>query len=150
LRDRGATDRAIAMADADEAMTGAGGGGAAAPAPAPPAAAAPKPTWGSLGKAAGGAGTGLELEVPFVEKYRPLLLSEIVGNEATVTRLQAIAEDGNMPNIIIAVSTLRLAACMQHVVMRTRAPLPVAHRAHPARARRRPSCAWRAPCWAPL
>jgi hypothetical protein len=81
-----------------------------------------------------GAGAGakpkageLDLEVPFVEKYRPILvsyslpecaanrcyhwyhvhlqLSDIVGNEETITRLQAIAAEGNMPNIIIAVST---------------------------------------------
>ena len=42
------------------------------------------------------------LEVPFVEKYRPVLLSDIVGNGDTIRRLEAIAADGNMPNIIIA------------------------------------------------
>jgi replication factor C subunit 2/4 len=40
-----------------------------------------------------------------VEKYRPVLLKDIVGNEETVTRLQVIAKDGNMPNIIISVSS---------------------------------------------
>ncbi|KAI9363951.1 replication factor C subunit 4 [Zopfochytrium polystomum] len=40
--------------------------------------------------------------MPWVEKYRPLLLKEIVGNEETVSRLQVIAKDGNMPNIIIS------------------------------------------------
>lgn len=39
-----------------------------------------------------------------VEKYRPLLLSDIVGNADTVDRLKVIAEDGNMPHIIISVS----------------------------------------------
>lgn len=39
----------------------------------------------------------------WVEKYRPLVLDDIVGNEATVQRLKAIALDGNMPNIIITV-----------------------------------------------
>ena len=33
-----------------------------------------------------------------------LQLSDIVGNEETLCRLEAIAADGNMPNIIIAVS----------------------------------------------
>lgn len=56
----------------------------------------------SGGAAAGGAGAGsaaafdskhgeLELEVPFVEKYRPLVLTDIVGNEETIRRLEAIA-----------------------------------------------------------
>lgn len=39
-----------------------------------------------------------------MEKYRPTLLKDIVGNEETVSRLQIIAKDGNMPNIIISVS----------------------------------------------
>jgi replication factor C subunit 2/4 len=37
-----------------------------------------------------------------VEKYRPLLLADIVGNTDTVERLKVIAEEGNMPNLIIA------------------------------------------------
>ena len=41
-------------------------------------------------------------EMPWVEKYRPVLLRDVVGNEDTVARLQIIAEEGNMPNIIIA------------------------------------------------
>jgi replication factor C subunit 2/4 len=40
---------------------------------------------------------------PRVEKYRPLLLDDIVGNSDTVERLKVIAEDGNMPHIIISV-----------------------------------------------
>jgi len=39
-----------------------------------------------------------------VEKYRPLLLSDIVGNSDTIERLKVIAEDGNVPHIIISVS----------------------------------------------
>jgi len=42
------------------------------------------------------------MQVPWVEKYRPELLKDIVGNSSTVERLQAIAEDGNMPNLVIA------------------------------------------------
>lgn len=39
-----------------------------------------------------------------VEKYRPLELKDIVGNQETVSRLEVIARDGNMPHIIISVS----------------------------------------------
>lgn len=43
-----------------------------------------------------------KLELPWVEKYRPHLLKDIVGNEETVQRLQTIAQDGNMPHMIIS------------------------------------------------
>lgn len=38
-----------------------------------------------------------------VEKYRPRELSDVVGNADAVARLKVIAEDGNMPNLILAV-----------------------------------------------
>ncbi|KAH8548347.1 P-loop containing nucleoside triphosphate hydrolase protein [Umbelopsis sp. PMI_123] len=41
-------------------------------------------------------------ELPWVEKYRPTILKDIVGNEDTVERLSTIARDGNMPNIILS------------------------------------------------
>eukprot|EP00042_Codosiga_hollandica_P043706 m.418608 g.418608 ORF g.418608 m.418608 type:complete len:361 (-) comp56625_c1_seq1:2463-3545(-) len=41
-------------------------------------------------------------DLPWVEKYRPAELKDIVGNEDTIKRLEAIAREGNMPNIIIA------------------------------------------------
>lgn len=44
----------------------------------------------------------LSLELPWVEKYRPHKLDEIVGNEETVERLKLIASDGNMPHMIIS------------------------------------------------
>lgn len=42
------------------------------------------------------------MDKPFVEKYRPTRIDDIVGNKATATRLKTIAQEGNMPNIIIA------------------------------------------------
>ena len=41
-----------------------------------------------------------------VEKYRPTLISEIVGNKDAVERLQVISEEGNMPNLILSVRPL--------------------------------------------
>ena len=39
--------------------------------------------------------------LPWVEKYRPILLEDIVGNEETINRLKVFGEDGNLPNLII-------------------------------------------------
>lgn len=45
----------------------------------------------------------LSPDLPWLEKYRPKLLKDIVGNEETVQRLQIIAREGNMPNLILSV-----------------------------------------------
>ncbi|KAI9026782.1 P-loop containing nucleoside triphosphate hydrolase protein [Hyaloraphidium curvatum] len=64
---------------------------------------APPPGKGGMVGEAGPAKPAAEgYELPWVEKYRPVLLKDIVGNEETVSRLQVIAKDGNMPNIIIS------------------------------------------------
>lgn len=41
-------------------------------------------------------------QIPWIEKYRPQTLDDVVGNEETVLRLQAIAVDGNLPNLILS------------------------------------------------
>ncbi|KAM7259928.1 hypothetical protein ACFE04_015669 [Oxalis oulophora] len=41
-------------------------------------------------------------DIPWVEKYRPAKIVDIVGNEDAVSRLQVIARDGNMPHLILA------------------------------------------------
>jgi replication factor C subunit 2/4 len=43
-----------------------------------------------------------------VEKYRPHVLDDVVGNSDTISRLKVIATDGNVPHLIISVTdTLR-------------------------------------------
>ena len=41
--------------------------------------------------------------LPWVEKYRPVDMNDIIGNEETVQRLRVIATQGNMPNLVISV-----------------------------------------------
>lgn len=43
-----------------------------------------------------------------VEKYRPHILDDVVGNVDTIDRLKVIAKDGNCPHIIISVSSSQL------------------------------------------
>ena len=39
---------------------------------------------------------------PWLEKYRPTKLDDIVGNEEAISRLNHFARQGNLPNIIIS------------------------------------------------
>lgn len=39
---------------------------------------------------------------PWLEKYRPTKLNDIVGNEEAIARLAHFAQQGNLPNIIIS------------------------------------------------
>ncbi|CAN1184312.1 Replication factor C subunit 2 [Linum perenne] len=45
---------------------------------------------------------GSNYDMPWVEKYRPTKVVDIVGNEDAISRLQVIAIDGNMPNLILS------------------------------------------------
>mmetsp|Transcript_18483 Transcript_18483/g.30856 ORF Transcript_18483/g.30856 Transcript_18483/m.30856 type:complete len:333 (+) Transcript_18483:53-1051(+) len=45
--------------------------------------------------------TSASFEQPWLEKYRPVLMKDIVGNEETVGRLDVLAQQGNMPNLIL-------------------------------------------------
>lgn len=44
----------------------------------------------------------LAKHTPWLEKYRPIKLEDIVGNEEAVSRLAHFAQQGNLPNIIIS------------------------------------------------
>ena len=43
-----------------------------------------------------------DYDMPWVEKYRPEYLRDVVGNAEAVKRLEALAVQGNVPNIILA------------------------------------------------
>lgn len=43
-----------------------------------------------------------DFEAPWVEKYRPQSLKDVVGNADTIDTLRAMARDGNMTNLIIS------------------------------------------------
>ncbi len=45
----------------------------------------------------------MRLAIVQLEKYRPTLLRDVEGNTEAVSRLQVIADEGNMPNLILAV-----------------------------------------------
>lgn len=42
-------------------------------------------------------------QLPWVEKYRPRNLRDVVGNAATVDRLRVIEENGNCPHLLLSV-----------------------------------------------
>ena len=48
--------------------------------------------------------TPTQFEVPFVEKYRPVTLEDVVGNVVAIEQLKSIVQFGNMPNLILVVS----------------------------------------------
>jgi replication factor C subunit 2/4 len=54
------------------------------------------------GSAPAAAASSGAFESPWIEKYRPEFLRDVVGNGEAVARLAAIAQSGNMPNIILA------------------------------------------------
>jgi hypothetical protein len=56
---------------------------------------------------------GMLLSMLQVEKYRPQYVRDVVGNVDAVSRLQVIAEEGNMPNIILSVSSCGR-SCSRH------------------------------------
>lgn len=41
------------------------------------------------------------MDLPWIEKHRPLVLADVVGNPDTVARLRIIGAEGNIPNLIL-------------------------------------------------
>ena len=72
-------------------------------------------------------------EVPFVEKYRPVTLEDVVGNVVAIEQLKSIVQFGNMPNLILVVSELKTFFIQNF-------------RDHPALARHQVSCVWQDKC----
>ncbi|EKU21354.1 replication factor C subunit 2/4 [Nannochloropsis gaditana CCMP526] len=48
--------------------------------------------------------------LPWVEKYRPVTLNDVVGNTEAIDRLKVVAQDGNMPHMLLAGPPVRLVA----------------------------------------
>jgi replication factor C subunit 2/4 len=44
----------------------------------------------------------LKNNIPWIEKYRPSILDNIVGNDDAISRLNIIANDGNMPHLLLS------------------------------------------------
>jgi replication factor C subunit 2/4 len=42
------------------------------------------------------------METPWIEKYRPMHMTDVVGNADTIARLQIIAQEGNLPHLLLA------------------------------------------------
>lgn len=42
----------------------------------------------------------------WLEKYRPLTLEEVQGNEESINTLKTISQEGNIPNMILVVNIL--------------------------------------------
>ena len=59
--------------------------------------------------------------LPWVEKYRPTKIDEIVGNKDAVDRLAAIASTGNMPNLIFTgppgIGKTTSVLCLAHALL---------------------------------
>ncbi|KAI8144587.1 P-loop containing nucleoside triphosphate hydrolase protein [Fennellomyces sp. T-0311] len=59
--------------------------------------------------------------LPWVEKHRPVEITDIVGNPDTVARLSVIARDGNMPNLILAgmpgIGKTTSVLCLAHTLL---------------------------------
>lgn len=48
------------------------------------------------------AGASATYELPWVEKYRPTSLDDVVGNSEVIERLRVVAKNGNMPNLLLS------------------------------------------------
>ncbi|CDU23366.1 probable RFC4-DNA replication factor C, 37 kDa subunit [Sporisorium scitamineum] len=59
-------------------------------------------TSGSSAAPAASAAVTTGYELPWVEKYRPMRLDDVVGNKDTIDRLKVIQNDGNCPHLLIS------------------------------------------------
>jgi hypothetical protein len=76
--------------------------------------------------------TTAQLETPWIEKYRPKELSDVVGNEEAIGRLRVIASEGNMPNLILSVTLQFTTLTLRDLLESEKQHL---------------SCVWQEHCW---
>jgi hypothetical protein len=74
-----------------------------------------------------------------VEKYRPSILDDIVGNSDTISRLKVIAKDGNVPHLIISVRA--------SIGIYLRGLISIVERECRESEKQRASTVWRISCW---
>ena len=77
-----------------------------------------------------------------------------MGNKEAVARLQVVAEEGNMPNLILSVCAnlhrcckILLSTDCLNIRERSETQRRAAHRDRLAPEKQHPLCAWREPCW---
>ena len=56
----------------------------------------------------------MQFAEPFVERYRPSTLEDVVGNTVAIEQLKSIVQFGNMPNLILVVSILSQSQVSSH------------------------------------
>ena len=65
--------------------------------------------------------TQASASLPWVEKYRPTKIDEIVGNKDAVDRLAAMTSTGNMPNLIFTgppgIGKTTSVLCLAHTLL---------------------------------
>lgn len=78
----------------------------------------------------------ISIEFYRIEKYRPAVLDDVVGNDEIVSRLKAIAKIGNMPHILLSVDPF-----FGKIIITDE------FRVHRESVRRLVSCAWQMNFW---
>lgn len=76
------------------------------------------------------------MSLPWLEKYRPKTLDDVVGNEKTIAALKALAADGRMPHLILcgppgSGKTTAIRCLAHHLLGHDEKDAPTASHTHP-------------------